>query len=121
MDEKYTATNNDNTTDFRIEPKDFLFECSNNENFNEIINSGNFIFIDGRLIINDAKYVAENEQGVFYLTDHAKNHLSECCLTLAKSRHIDANVNAIQDKMQELMHITSNRVLSTLHCVVSCT
>ena len=40
-----------------IKFKDYVAQYSTNEQFKEIIDSGNFVFVDGRLIIDDEKYV----------------------------------------------------------------
>jgi len=51
------------TRSYRIRFKDYVSECSTNEQFKDIIESGNFVFVDGRLVINDDKYVDVDNSG----------------------------------------------------------
>ena len=60
----------------------FIAECSENSTFKHIIDSGNFIFINGYFVINDIRYVTRNEQGELCLTEYAQGNLFSCCLLI---------------------------------------
>jgi len=51
-----------------------------NGNFHTIIESGQFCYVDGHFVINDAKYVQMADTGAFELTEYAKNNPKECIL-----------------------------------------
>jgi hypothetical protein len=65
---------------YSIEFNDFLYEYAKNAAFKKIVDSGNFIFADNRLVINDRKYIAIDEYGIVYLTEYAEDNEQECCL-----------------------------------------
>lgn len=60
-----------------------LTDCFNiykeSKEFQEVINSGNFVFCENKVVINDEKYVALKE-GRQQLTEYAKMNEAECCL-----------------------------------------
>lgn len=53
---------------------------SQNFSFRKLINSGLFIYVDGRFVINDEKYVMQDDDGHNFLTSYAWANLSECTL-----------------------------------------
>jgi hypothetical protein len=65
---------------YSISLSDSFFEYYANPEFAKIIDSGNFIYVDGHYIINDSKYIKRLENGSIDLTDYAKLHVDECCL-----------------------------------------
>ena len=69
-----------------------LSEYSNSRIFKRIVDSGNFIFVNDLLVINDIKYVTRNEQGQLCLTEYAQNNQDECCLVIGKMPNAQANL-----------------------------
>lgn len=65
---------------YSISLSDSFFEYYSNPAFADIIDSGNFIYVDGHYVINDPKYIKRSETGSIDLTDYAKLHVDECCL-----------------------------------------
>ncbi len=65
---------------YSISLSDSFFEYYANPEFAKIIDSGNFIYVDGHYVINDSKYIKRLENGGLDLTDYAKLHVDECCL-----------------------------------------
>lgn len=65
---------------YSISLSDSFFEYYANPEFAKIIDSGNFIYVDGHYVINDSKYIKRLENGSIDLTDYAKLHVDECCL-----------------------------------------
>ncbi|AEO99788.1 MULTISPECIES: ImmA/IrrE family metallo-endopeptidase [Heyndrickxia] len=65
---------------YSISLSDSFFEYYANPEFAKIIDSGNFIYVDGHYVINDSKYIKRLENGSLDLTDYAKLHVDECCL-----------------------------------------
>jgi hypothetical protein len=65
---------------FSISLSDSFFEYLANESFRDLVNSGNFTYVDGHYVIDDPKYVIRTPLGGLDLTDYAKLHVDECCL-----------------------------------------
>jgi hypothetical protein len=63
-----------------ISPANSFNQYVINKRFQNIINSGNFIYVSGHYIINDSKYVKLLPDGIMNLTDYAKLNIDECCL-----------------------------------------
>jgi len=51
-----------------------------NGNFRTILEYGQFCYVDGHFVINDAKYVQMADTGALELTEYAKNNPKECIL-----------------------------------------
>lgn len=69
-----------NNQTFTIGIQDVLFEYATNEDFNKLLKSGNYIYVDAHFCINDSKYIRKNENNSAELTDYAMQHIDECCL-----------------------------------------
>jgi hypothetical protein len=76
----FAADSKNRSQTFSISLIDSFFEYFSNENFRNLINSGNFTYVDGHYVINDPKYVVRSPFGGLDLTDYAKLHVDECCL-----------------------------------------
>jgi len=65
--------------------KEGLFQYAVNHEFRQIIDSGNFVYIDGHYCINDPKYVTHNEYGTLEMTQYAIDNIDECCLVFKRT------------------------------------
>lgn len=52
--------------------------------FKKLIDSGQFVFVDRHLILNDEKYVIRNQTGNAVLSEYALSHMDECCVVFTK-------------------------------------
>ena len=57
-----------------------FYEFCKNDAFRELLQSGMFRYVDNAFVINDQKYVKQNDDGVFKLTTYAIKHPQECIL-----------------------------------------
>jgi hypothetical protein len=57
----------------------FDLYCKNGS-FRTILESGQFCYVDGHFVINDAKYIQASKTGAFELTEYAKSNPKECIL-----------------------------------------
>ena len=80
MDENYSIFNNPQKICIGYKFIRCLSEYSRCRIFKRIVDSGNFVFVNDLLVINDAKYVTRNEQGQLCLTEYARNNQDECTL-----------------------------------------
>src|SRR5690554_6399671 len=64
---------------YAIGTKDALFQYASNLKFRELVDSGNYVFVENHFCINDSKYIKYNEAGEPQLTDYARQHIDECC------------------------------------------
>lgn len=69
-----------------ISLEDVFYEYSNNKDFRRLLDSGQFRYVDGYVIINDDKYIQIDESGKYSLTEYAWDNLSECTLTFSVQR-----------------------------------
>ena len=53
--------------------------------FNELLDSGKYIFADGHVVKNDPRFVAKNNHGDMMLTDWAERNVDRCCLRFYRS------------------------------------
>jgi len=65
---------------FSVPSVDGIIQYVVNADLRRLIDSGNFINVDNHFLINDPKYVTENEYGRPELTEYASSHMDECCL-----------------------------------------
>ena len=47
----------------------------------------NYLFIDSHFVLNHPRYVYQNENGETLMTDYARYHVDECCLSFTLSVH----------------------------------
>lgn len=64
---------------FLIGLKDAAGEYARNPEFRKLIESGRYIYIEGRFCVNDPKYVRLGNRGAF-ITAYGRQHTEECCL-----------------------------------------
>ena len=67
-----------NTT-YTIPLMGLMDEAERNPEFDKILTSGRYVYVESHLCIRDEKYV-ESVEGKMMLTDYAHAHLNECCL-----------------------------------------
>lgn len=65
---------------YTIGALDALIESRPGTKFRELLQSGQFLYVDAHFCINDPKYIIEDEYGFAHLTDYALMHIDECCL-----------------------------------------
>lgn len=61
----------------------FKAYCFDRE-FKKLIDSGQFIFADRHLILNNEKYIARDQSGNTTLSEYALSHMDECCVVFSK-------------------------------------
>lgn len=64
---------------FLISLKDAAGEYARNPEFRKLIESGRYIYVEGRFCINDPEYVRRGNRGV-YITPYGREHTEACCL-----------------------------------------
>lgn len=69
-----------------ISLEDVFYEYSNNSDFRKLLDSGQFKYVEGYVIINDEKYIQIDESGKYSLTEYAWDNLPECTLTFSVQR-----------------------------------
>ena len=63
-----------------ISARDAFYEYHDNPEFQELIDSGLFAYVNGFFVINDAKFVELRSNGELSLTSYAWSNLGECTL-----------------------------------------
>lgn len=64
---------------------DSIIQYAVNSDFQRMMDSGDFVYIDTHFCINDPKYVLQNEYGILEMTEYATQNMDECCLTFDRS------------------------------------
>lgn len=86
VDEQYVPSHSfdeialKNNQTFSISAQDVLYEYAAKPAFRELMDSGQFLYVNAHVCINDPKYIQENAGGYATLTEYARNHIDECCL-----------------------------------------
>ena len=75
----FSAGNGDGNTTFVISRKEILSIYRLNNSFRQQMQSGQYIYADGHLCINDSRFVQLTEKGL-RLTPWANAHVDQCCL-----------------------------------------
>ena len=65
---------------FVIGLQDVVYEYATNMAFKQKMQSGDFVYIDGLVCINNPKYIEDDETGKQRLTSYARGNVHECCL-----------------------------------------
>lgn len=60
--------------------KAYCFDCE----FKKMLDSGQFIFADRHLVLNNEKYIARDQFGNATLSEYALSHMDECCVIFSK-------------------------------------
>lgn len=63
-----------------LTPNELYYEYSTNDEFRQLLDSELFRYVDGYVVINDDKYISQDEDGASSLTDYAWSNLDECAL-----------------------------------------
>ena len=56
-------------------------EC---EEFAEAMHSGNFVYVDGHVVLNRDKYISRLNRLPMRLTAYARHHMAECCVNFKR-------------------------------------
>ena len=81
-------------------------EFKENVDFRNILESGNFRFVDDCFVINDDKYIGRNQEGKYIFTDYARQFPEECTLSFGYTMKtviagtnisVPPNINGITD------------------------
>lgn len=56
----------------------------NSSDFAALVSSRKYIYIDGHLCCNDEKYIIKENGVAFALTNYAKHHMAECCISFKR-------------------------------------
>ncbi|MBQ8617529.1 MAG: helix-turn-helix transcriptional regulator, partial [Clostridia bacterium] len=75
----FSAGNCEGNTSFVIDRKSAFAIYRENEAFRQQLQSGQYIYVDGHICINDGRYVRQTENGL-RLTAWANAHVDQCCL-----------------------------------------
>ena len=75
----FSTGNGEGNNTFVIARKDMLAIYRENEGFRQQIQSGQYIYVDGHICINDSRFVCTTEKGL-RLTAWANAHVDQCCL-----------------------------------------
>ncbi|WP_010651618.1 helix-turn-helix domain-containing protein [Oceanobacillus massiliensis] len=86
IDEQYVPSHSfdeialTNNQTFSISAQDILYEYATKPALKQLLDSGEFLYVNAHVCINDPKYIQKNDAGYATLTDYARNHIDECCL-----------------------------------------
>ena len=70
---------------YTVPMKEGLYQYAVNPAFKKVIDTGNFVYVDGHYCINAPQYVTPNEYGVLEMTEYALAHMDECCLSFERT------------------------------------
>lgn len=63
-----------------ISHQDAAAEYLRNENFRALLDSGNYVYVEGHFCLDRSKYLYKDRAGAKRLTTYARYHLDECCI-----------------------------------------
>jgi len=89
------GTLNNNQT-FTVPMKEGLIQYAIDPKLRAILDTGNFVYIKGRYVINAPKYVTSNEYGTLEMTEYALENMDECCLSFERSSRDNPDFGAKQ-------------------------
>ena len=99
---------------YRITSKEYIAEYAVNRHFKKVVDSGNFVFADNRLVINDPKYIVADENNNLCLTQYAENNQHECCLVFDR-RTTRASANAAKENFIKSIRPRSKKYRHSKH------
>jgi DNA-binding Xre family transcriptional regulator len=70
---------------FSVPAVDGLVQYAFNDDFRQLIDSGDFVHTDSHYCINSPEYITRNEYGILEMTEYAKRHIDECCLVFNRN------------------------------------
>ena len=65
---------------YDVEPADIAISFAVNQEFRKMMESGRYVYVDSHLVLNHSKYI-DNSYGIAFMTEYARSHMDECCLT----------------------------------------
>ena len=65
---------------YDVEPADIAISFAINQEFRKMMESGRYVYVDSHLVLNHSKYI-DNSYGIAFMTEYARSHMDECCLT----------------------------------------
>jgi len=74
------SESHDSLASFFISSIETTMVFLSNTEFQNYVSDGDFVYLDGHLVINDPRFVERNAEGTLQLTAYARSHLDECCL-----------------------------------------
>ena len=75
---------------FVISPGDTFRLYEESEEYRERIDTGNYVYVEGHICLNDPAYVIQTPLGP-RMTDWANRHVDECCLRFENVYEVDEN------------------------------
>ena len=75
---------------FVISPRDSLRLYEQNEDYRERLDTGNYVYVEGHICLNDPAYISQTTHGP-HMTEWANRHIDECCLRFANVYEVDEN------------------------------
>lgn len=75
---------------FVISPEESFRLYEKNEEYRERLDSGDYVYVEGHLCLNDPAYIIQTTHGP-QMTDWANRHIDECCLRFANVYEVDDN------------------------------
>lgn len=75
----FSVGNGEGNVSFVIDRKNILAIYRENERFRQQLQSGQYIYVDGHICINDSRFVCKTKNGL-RLTAWANAHVDQCCL-----------------------------------------
>lgn len=79
----YISALEDNET-FTIDEADGIREYLRDPDFRKLINTGDYLYVEGHYCRNDRKYLCRDQFGYDRLTPYAREHMAECCLVFKR-------------------------------------
>jgi hypothetical protein len=79
---------------YSVPALDLRIQYAVNSEFQQLLDSGNFVYIDAHYCINDPKYITQNEFGILEMTDYAVKNMDECCLVFDRSTRPNSEFGA---------------------------
>lgn len=83
---------------FVISPKEALEEYVRNEAFRKLLDTGQYVYADGHICVNDPAYVVQRN-GKPCLTEWANAHVDACCLRFMRSYYRDTGTRYVYGQL----------------------
>ena len=80
----YISTLREDET-YTIDEADGIKEYLRNPEFRKVIDTGEYLYVEGHYCRKDRKYLYSDQFGYDHLTPYAREHMSECCLVFTRS------------------------------------
>ena len=94
----FNGLKNDNIT-FSISNFDLVILYAKDGIFRSKIDSGNYLYIDSHIVINDIKHYYKDSNNKLQLTEYARNNMEKCCLYFEVNYSSSNNVYSNFDYM----------------------